>query len=92
METAGTISVKIPAVVSPDGRINASLYVTKNEQGELENQTDVGLLYDHWWDEPDTKLCLIHIKAEIDLDKVFGGREVESKVDVVERQYNPLQE
>jgi hypothetical protein len=74
-ETAGTIEIEIPAVVSPDGRVNAGLYM--NEDGE--NVTDVGVLYDAWWQEEDTPLALVKVHARIDLDSVFADRVVEGE-------------
>lgn len=81
MDTAGKIEVNIPAVVSPNGEVIASYTVHENDQGRLEEITDVGILYDHWWKEENVPLALVRIKAEIDLDEVFSQREVEGSVE-----------
>lgn len=77
VETAGTIEVEIPAVVSPDGRVSAAL--SMNKSGE--EVTDVGVLYDAWYDEQSTPLALVKVRATIDLDEVFKERFVEGSVE-----------
>jgi len=49
----------------------------------LEDVTDVGVLYDHWYGQEDIPLALVRIKAEIDLDEVFAAREVEGTVETI---------
>lgn len=75
MNTAGKIELSIPVVVTPDGEVNSAYWV--DEDGE--NQTDEALLYEHFPLEQPVKL--IRVKAEIDLDKVFDGYEVEGKIE-----------
>ena len=83
MDTAGKIEVNVPAVVSPSGEVSAACIVSKNDQGQLEDVTDVGVLYDHWYGQEDIPLALVRIKAEIDLDEVFAAREVEGTVETI---------
>jgi hypothetical protein len=80
-ETAGTIEVEIPAVVSPNGEVSASYTITEDERGNLKDVTDVGILYDHWWKQEEVPLALVHIKAQIDLDAIFSERVVEGEVE-----------
>jgi hypothetical protein len=80
VETAGTIEVEIPAVVSPDGRVSAALSMNKSGK----EVTDVGVLYDAWYDEQSTPLALVKVRATIDLDEVFKERFVEGSVETRE--------
>jgi len=75
MDTAGKIEVSIPVVVTPDGEVNSSYWI--DEDGE--DHTDDALLYEHFPIEQPVKL--IRVKAEIDLDKVFDGYEVEGEIE-----------
>lgn len=68
------LKLKIPAVVSEDGRVNVAYF--RSDQGE-ESQ-DVGIL----WDEiPEgVKARLVHVEATIDLNALFADSVVQSTV------------
>lgn len=66
--------------MSPDGRVSAAL--SMNKSGE--EVTDVGVLYDAWYDEQGTPLALVKVRATIDLDEVFKERFVEGSVETRE--------
>jgi hypothetical protein len=76
MDTAGTIQIEIPAVVTPDGQVNAS-YWTDEDGNDI---TDVGIMYEHF--PIDTPTKLVTVKAEIDLDELFRAAEVDSEIDL----------
>lgn len=75
IETAGLIEVEIPAVVTPQGEVNASYRIEKGGK----DITDTGLLYDAFPLDQPAKLVLI--KAQINLDQVFEGYVVEGEVE-----------
>ena len=78
------IEVKIPMVVTDDGRI-ASIYHRK-EDG-TEERVDVGLLYDDVYftkdgEENERPTRLVYVSAKLDLDELFKQQNIEGSVEV----------
>jgi len=76
MDTAGTIELEIPAVVTPDGQVNAAYHVDSDGN----EQADIALLYEAY--PIDKPVALVTVTATVDLDKVFAEREVDGEVEV----------
>ncbi|MCS4157736.1 hypothetical protein [Salinibacter ruber] len=66
----GVIEIKIPALVDPEGRVNAQYM--RSEDGEATVQESI--LQDFWYDKEDVPRQKVYIRARIDLEALFEDR------------------